>query len=259
MLPNTVVLLTDFGQKDHYVGVVKGRILKEVNQAFSINFIDLTHQIPPQDVKKASLLLYFSYKYFPQGTIFLCIVDPGVGTERRALVVKTSNYIFVGPDNGSFSLIYQELQDFEAFEILPEKALKPPFSSTFHGRDLFAPAVAFLLLKKDLLSFTKPISKDSVVKINFPPPQKIPEGYILSVWYVDYFGNLITNFSKELAQKPFKVLVNEKEVPLVKSYGYAKKGELIALFGSENLLEIAINQGSAYQILGYPKIKIVWI
>lgn len=258
----TIVLLTDFGTQDHYVGVMKGRILKEINQVFSVNFIDLTHEIPPQDVRKASFLIYFSYKYFPQDTIFLCIVDPGVGTERKALIIKTSEYVFVGPDNGIFSLIYEVFPDFEPYEILLEKALKPPFSTTFHGRDLFAPVVAFLLLEKDLSTFTKPISKESLVRIEFPWPQKTAYGYKVSIWYVDRFGNLVTNFSKEKATKPFKVLVNQKEVPLVKSYGYAKKGELIALFGSEGLLEIAVNQGSAYDLFSVSEeieIKIIWI
>ncbi|MCD6549048.1 MAG: SAM-dependent chlorinase/fluorinase, partial [Thermodesulfobacterium sp.] len=103
-----ISLLTDFGVEDHYVGVVKGRILKELEKPINVNFIDITHNIPPQDVKKAALSLYFSYRYFPEGTIFLIIVDPGVGTERRAVVVKTKNFTFVGPDNGVFSLIYKE-------------------------------------------------------------------------------------------------------------------------------------------------------
>ncbi len=255
----TVALLTDFGTKDHYIGVVKGRILKELNEGLFVNFIDITHDVSPHDVKQAALLLYFSYKYFPHGTIFLCIVDPGVGTERKAIIIKTSNYTFVGPDNGVFSLIYEEFSNFKAFEILPEKTFQPPFSTTFHGRDLFAPAIAFLLLEKNLLTFARPILKKSLIKINFPCPQKTSYGYILSVWYVDRFGNLITNFSQKLAKKPFKVIVNEKEISLVKSYGYAKKGEVVALFGSEGLLEIAVNQGSAYEILNIPEIKIVWL
>ncbi|PMP93498.1 MAG: hypothetical protein C0169_07710, partial [Thermodesulfobacterium geofontis] len=139
-----VALLTDFGIEDHYAGVVKARILRELKEPLNINFIDITHKIPPQDVRKGALSLYFSYKYFPEGTIFLVIVDPGVGTERKALVIKTEKFIFVGPDNGVFSLIYAENPEFLSFEIIENKVLKPPYSHTFHGRDLFAPAVAYI-------------------------------------------------------------------------------------------------------------------
>ncbi len=260
----TVALLTDFGIEDHYTGVVKGRILQELTYVlglkipFQINFIDLTHKIPPQDIRKAALLLYFSYKYFPANTVFLAIVDPGVGTERRAIILQTKNYIFVGPDNGIFTLVYKEISEFKVFEILPDKILKPPYSSTFHGRDLFAPVVAYILANKSLNDFSQPLSKDSLVKLDFPLPEKTEKGYKLSIWYVDHFGNIITNFHKDLAIRSFKVLANGKELPLVKSYGYAKTGELVALFGSENLLEIAINGGSAISVLKSPEIEIIF-
>ena len=253
----TVALLTDFGIEDHYVGVIKARILKELKKPLNVNFIDITHKIPPQDVRKGALSLYFSYKYFPYGTIFLTIVDPGVGTERKALVIKTDKFIFVGPDNGIFSLIYREIPDFISFEIIESKVLKPPYSSTFHGRDLFAPAVALILDEVPFEEFLKPISKEELKILNFPLPKKTLNGYRLSIWYVDSFGNIITNFHKDIVKGAFKVLVNKKEVPLVKSYGYAKKGELIALFGSEGLLEIAVREGSASEILVNPEIEII--
>ena len=253
-----VSLLTDFGLEDHYVGVVKGRILKKLKKPVNVNFIDITHNVPPQNVKKAALSLYFSYKYFPEGTIFLVIVDPGVGTERRAIVVKTKNFTFVGPDNGVFSLIYEENPDFTAFEIIKEKVLKPPYSFTFHGRDLCAPAVVYILNETPWEEFLTPLSKESLKKLKFPYPERTSKGYKLSIWYVDQFGNFITNLHKDMIVKEsFKVLVNKKEVPLVKSYGYAKKGELIALFGSEGLLEIAIIEGSASKILLNPEIEII--
>lgn len=253
----TVALLTDFGIEDHYVGVVKARILKELKKVQYINFIDITHKIPPQDVKKASLTLYFSYKYFPENTIFLVIVDPEVGTERKALVIKTEKFTFVGPDNGVFSLVYRENQEFSAFEIDKEKVLKPPYSSTFHGRDLFAPAVAFILNEVPKDEFLKPIPKENLKILDFPFPEKTEKGYKLSVWYVDNFGNLITNLHKNMVKKPFRVFVNKEEIPFVTTYGYAKKGELIALFGSEGFLEIAVREGSAYKSLLNPVIEII--
>jgi len=255
-----IVFLSDFGLKDHYACVVKGRILKELFQkeflTFQPHFLDLTHEIPPQNVKKAALVLKFSYKYFPSGTIFLAIVDPGVGTERKAILVKTKEYLFVGPDNGLFTFIYRENRDFEVYELLSEKLLSPPYSSTFHGRDLFAPAIANLLLGKDPLTFLRPLEKEKLIVLDFPLPERIEGGYRLSVWDVDHFGNIITNFSKEDAKAPFEVCVNGKEVPLVKTYGEGREGEVIALFGSEGLLEIAIKNASAFSLLGYPEILI---
>ncbi|PMP66969.1 MAG: hypothetical protein C0190_04430 [Thermodesulfobacterium geofontis] len=252
-----VALLTDFGIEDHYAGVVKARILRELKEPLNINFIDITHKIPPQDVRKGALSLYFSYKYFPEGTIFLVIVDPGVGTERKALVIKTEKFIFVGPDNGVFSLIYAENPEFLSFEIIENKVLKPPYSHTFHGRDLFASAVAYILSEIPFEEFLKPIPKENLKKLDFPFPEKTKKGYKLSIWYVDHFGNIITNLHKDIIKSPFRVLINKREIPLVKSYGYAKKGEFIALFGSEGLLEIAIREGSAFEILANPEIEII--
>ncbi|BAU23196.1 hypothetical protein THC_0805 [Caldimicrobium thiodismutans] len=254
--PKVVTLLTDFGLKDHYAGVVKGRILQELYGYPYPLFIDLSHEIPPQDVKKAALLLKFSYKYFPEGTIFLCIVDPGVGTERRALLLKTEKFSFVGPDNGLFTFILRESQTSEAFEILKEKLLSFPYSATFHGRDLFAPAVALLLKSESIEDWTRVISKESLLQLDFPEPEPVSSGFRLSIWYVDHFGNLITNWEKTFTERPFRVFVNKKEVRLVKTYGDGKEGEVIALFGSEGLLEIAIPNSSAIQKLGLPEITI---
>ncbi|MGC9108852.1 MAG: SAM hydrolase/SAM-dependent halogenase family protein [Caldimicrobium sp.] len=255
-----VAFFSDFGVRDHYVGVVKGRILKELEEwdghSLEIKFIDITHEIPPQDVRKGALLLKFSYKYFPKGTIFLGIVDPGVGTERRALLIATPKYFFVGPDNGLFTFVLREQEPCYAYEIDVKKVIKFPYSSTFHGRDLFAPVVAKLLLREKIETFAKPIKKEKLVYLDFPYPLKIEEGFRLSIWYVDHFGNLITNFSKELADKPFEVWVNNKRVRLVSTYAEGREGEIVSLFGSEGLLEIAIKNGSAFEVLGYPEIEI---
>jgi S-adenosylmethionine hydrolase len=255
--PRVVALLTDFGLRDQYVGVVKGRILKELTPSLYPHFIDLSHEIPPQDVRKASLVLKFSYKYFPEGTIFLCIVDPGVGTERRAIVLRTEKFFFVGPDNGLFTFILRESLDLKAWEILPERLLSYPFSATFHGRDLFAPAVALLLKAEDLSEWTRPLLREALFKLDFPDPEPTPSGFRLSIWDVDRFGNLITNWEKALSDRPFRVLVDGAEVRLVRTYGEGEEGEVVALFGSEGLLEIAVRNGSALERLGKPRIEIV--
>ncbi len=252
-----VALLTDFGLRDHYAGVVKGRILKELAPPFYPHFIDLSHEIPPQDVRKASLVLKFSYKYLPEGTIFLCIVDPGVGTERKAIVVRTERFFFVGPDNGLFTFILRESSDCKVWEILPERLLSYPFSETFHGRDLFAPAVARLLKGETMTEWTRPLLREGLLKLDFPEPEPIPSGFRLSIWDVDHFGNLITNWEKAFSDRPFRVLVDGAEVRLVRTYGEGEEGEVVALFGSEGLLEIAVRNGSALERLGRPKIEIV--
>ncbi|MFN3567655.1 MAG: S-adenosyl-l-methionine hydroxide adenosyltransferase family protein [Caldimicrobium sp.] len=247
-----VALLTDFGSKDHYVGVVKGRILSEVKKIYPL-FVDLTHEIPPQDVKRGALYLKFSYNYFPSGTIFLAVVDPEVGTERKAILLISKNYFFVGPDNGIFSFILKN-KEVRCYEIIKARVLRPPYSSTFQARDLFAISVAKLLNEEPIEEWTIPISKDQVKTLPFPEPEKIPGGYKLSIWLIDRFGNLITNFSKDLIKTPFEVWVNQKKVRLINTYAEGQDQEIIALFGSEGLLEIAIKNGSAYEVLGEPEI-----
>ncbi len=250
-----VAFLTDFGLEDHYVGVVKGRILKELEGKGFPFFIDLTHKVPPQDIKKAALLLKFSYIYFPKDTIFFCIVDPGVGTERKALIIKTKDYYFIGPDNGIFTFILKE-NPCEVYEILQNKVLAPPYSSTFHARDLFALALVKLLKGEDLKDWAKPLKLEELVQLDFPKPERKPKGLELSVWYVDAFGNLVTNLERSEISQPFEIKVNENPIRLVKTYGEGKEGEVIALFGSEGFLEVAIKNGSAFERLGLPKIEI---
>lgn len=254
-----IAFFSDFGIRDHYAGVVKARILKEIEKRTTptkIQFIDITHEIPPQDVRKGALLLKFSYKYFPSGTIFLGIVDPGVGTERRAILLETEEYLFVGPDNGLFTFPLKEEKKLKAYEIIKEKVLSPPYSSTFHGRDLFAPFVGRLLQGEEIENLIQPLEKESLVHLDFPDPVKIEEGFRLSIWYVDYFGNLITNFSREMVSFPFEVWVDGKKVRLVNTYAEGEEGEVISLFGSEGLLEIAVKEASAFQMLGYPQVEI---
>ncbi len=256
--------LTDFGLKDHYVGVVKARILQSLEE-FSedarkpfVQFIDISHNVSSQNVREGALLLYFSYKYFPSGTIFLCIIDPGVGTERDILVFKTEKYLFVAPDNGLLTLIFKKEKG-SLFKVNKEMFLKPPYSSTFHGRDLFAPLVAYLAITKDIRKVGTEIPLSQAKFLDFPEPEPIRVGYLIHVWHVDKFGNLITNFSKELAPTDFEVYVNNEFIPFVKTYGEGSEGQLISLWGSEGLLEIAVKNGSAYKKLGIPeRILIKW-
>jgi len=253
-----VALLTDFGTKDHYVGVVKGRILSGLASTQPPIFVDITHEIPPHDVRKGAIVLLFSFKYFPKGTIFLCVVDPGVGTNRKAIILQTEDYTFVGPDNGLFSYIAKNERIKACFEIDREKVMEPPFSSTFHARDLFAPAVARLIKGEDPKIFAKEFPSKDLTILPLPTIKETEKGLIVPILDVDRFGNIITSFHRSACKRKFKVSVNDNEIPVVQTYGFAKKGELIALFGSEDFLEIAIREGSAYEKLGSPEIKIIW-
>lgn len=249
-----VAILTDFGLKDHYVGVVKGRILQEVRGTIP-HFIDLSHEIPPQDIKKGALCLKFSHAYFPEGTIFLAVVDPGVGTTRRALLIHDHTYFYIGPDNGIFTFILKKPQ-VKTYEIVCQKVFKPPYSLTFHARDLFAIAVAKLLNQEPIENWATPISKEDLTLLYFPEPAPTKEGLEVSIWTIDHFGNLITNLSQDMIKEPFEVWVNNQRIRVVKTYAEGKERELIALFGSEGLLEIAIKNDSAYEKLGLPQIII---
>lgn len=249
-----VGILTDFGSRDHYVGVMKARVcevLSKLNQKEVLpTFIDITNEIPPQDVKRACITLAFSYKYFPTGSKFLCVVDPGVGTERESIVVFTTDYSFVCPNNGILSLVLKEEKDFEVWRIREKVVMQPPYSTTFHGRDLFAPTIAYLLAEIPREKFLAPFDKEKLVMLDLEFA-KVDSGKTrVDVWYVDRFGNLVTNFRKVKGIDKIRVLVNGKEIRLVNTYAEALPGELVAIFSSEELLEIAVNMGSAAKILG---------
>jgi len=250
-----VVFLTDFGLRDHYVGVMKGVILSRVPEA---TFVDLTHEVSPQDVREGAYLLEVSRRYFPKGTIFLAVVDPGVGTERRALVIRTELHFFVGPDNGLFTPVLKGSARAEVRAIEVERFMLPDASSTFHGRDLFAPVVAELLAGRPFEEFGPEISDP--VLLEFPEPQSIPGGLRVPVLRVDRFGNLILNLSAEvLSGRGFRVVVEGRRVPFVRTYAEVPEGEPLALIGSDGLLEVAVNKGSAARLFGNdPEILLLW-
>ncbi len=250
-----VVFLTDFGTRDHYVGVMKGVILSRVPEA---RLVDLTHEIPPQDVREAAYELFVSYRYFPAGAVFLAVVDPGVGTERRALVMRAGEWFFVGPDNGLFTLVLHQEDFREIRAIDPERFLLPGASTTFHGRDLFAPVVAELLRGLPLREFG-PEVKDPV-ELSFPEPEPIPGGLRVPVLKADRFGNLILYFSAEkLRGRRFRVVVEGKRLPFVRTYAGVPEGEALVLVGSDGLLEVAVNRGSARELFGDdPEVLILW-
>jgi S-adenosylmethionine hydrolase len=251
-----VTLLTDFGTADYFVGAVKGVILT-INPQVSL--VDITHEIPPQDIESAAFTLLTCYRDFPAGTVHVAVVDPGVGSSRRAIVVSAGSHYFVGPDNGLFSYVLDREPAHRAFHVTAEKYFRKSPSSTFHGRDVFAP-VAAALSKGIEPQVLGPRIKDAVrlaplsaVKQN---DGKV-EGRII---HIDRFGNCITNLTRaDLPEtSPPELLVKRRVIKTFRRFfadergaqpGSRSKPELFAIWGSAGFLELAINGGSAAALL----------
>lgn len=238
-----ITLLTDFGYKDNFVGVVKGVILG-INPR--VHVVDLCHEVEPQDITGAAFALKTAYKYFPKDTIHLVIIDPGVGSGRLPILVKTKNYFFLGPDNGVLSLALEE-EEIEGIIYLDNYEFHlRPVSNTFHGRDIFAPVAVHLSKGISYQLFGKGIKKYK--KIKLPKPKIRDRSIKGDIIYIDRFGNLFTNISQDLQGKIRKprIKIKNKLIRGIKSsYAQAKPDSLLAIWGSSGFLEIAVNSGSA--------------
>jgi S-adenosyl-L-methionine hydrolase (adenosine-forming) len=233
-------LLTDFGLQDHYVGVMKAVI---AGIAPAASTIDISHDVPPQSVLAGQLLLRASVPYFPAGSVFLAVVDPGVGTSRRPMALRSGSWTFVGPDNGLFT----PWLDGQAVEITATEFRLPSVSSTFHGRDIFAPAAAHLTLGIELARLGP--SLVDPVRLAAPEPEVRPDGTIESeIVYVDRFGNLITNI---VGPGGGTLAIDGRVLMVREAYGSAAPGESLAVAGSDGYLELAVRDGSAAAVLGY--------
>ena len=237
-----ITLLTDFGSVDYFVGAVKGAILS-VNPSAVI--ADITHEIAPQDIEAAAFTLLASYQTFPSGTIHVAVVDPGVGSARRPIIVKAGDQLFVGPDNGIFSYIYEREPSHQVVHVTSDKYFRPSPSTTFHGRDIFAPVAAALstgVNHEDL----GPEINDPVRLTNSLAPD------VLKIIHIDRFGNCITNITRELidSKRNPTLVINRKQIRSFREfYGSASPNELFAIWGSAGFLEISMNGGSAAKVL----------
>ncbi|HEY2774611.1 MAG TPA: SAM-dependent chlorinase/fluorinase [Candidatus Binatia bacterium] len=244
-----IALLTDFGLHDHYVGTMKGVILGICPQA---TLVDISHDVAPQDVLGAALALAAAYRYFPSGTIFLVVVDPGVGSRRRAIAVEAGDHRFVAPDNGVLSVALDETPPPSAVELTDPRYARPTISKTFEGRDRFAPAAAWLANEIQLSALGRPAA--SLVHLDVPRPRVQDDGVDGEVLRVDRFGNLITNVDDRMLRRisgTVSVRVGAHVIPrIVSTYADVSAGELCALVGSTDRLEIAISGGSAAATLG---------
>lgn len=245
--PSTIItFLSDFGDSDIYVSQVKGVILS-VNPRTKI--IDITHNVHPGDVQSASYLLWSAYRYFPVGTVHLAVVDPGVGTERKGIIVETERYFFVGPDNGLFTMLLREDKIKRVIEI--NSQFFGRISNTFHGRDIFAPVSAQLSRGNNAREFGREISPDKLKFLEILESVIKGDKIFGRIIHIDNFGNLITNISATaLKTKRITVKIKSRRINgLSKTYGYAPKGHLLALINSSGLLELSLNSGSAVKLL----------
>jgi len=238
-----ITLMTDFGFKDNFVGVMKG-VIFGINPAARI--VDICHEIAPQDIMGAAITLKTSYKFFPRNTVHVVVIDPGVGSGRLPILVKTKDYYFIGPDNGVLSLAL-EGEKIEGIVYLNNYEFHlAPLSDTFHGRDIFAPVAAYISKDISYQLFGKGI-KD-YKKIKLPKPKIKQHSIIAEVIYIDRFGNLFTSISQDLKHKiknPTVKIKGRTIKGIKKSYASAKPNRPLAVWGSSGFLEIAVNLGSA--------------
>lgn len=263
----TIGLLTDFGVEDVYVGVMKGVMNKICPDA---RLIDITHAIPPQDVRGGALALLDAYKYFPEGTVFLVVVDPGVGSDRLPIAVAYDGYTFIAPDNGILTYMLSGNEDYQTHALTNPQYQLPAASSTFHGRDIFAPAAAHAASGVDITQFGEPLE----ALVTLPRPTlRIAKGEIVGeVVRVDHFGNSITSIGRlqwqsdsclmlqprydsvhslTIASGSAHVTIGDTTLTGIKhAYHEVATGELALQIDSTGQLEVMVNQGSAAQRLG---------
>lgn len=247
-----ITLTTDYGTDDHLVGTLKGVILK-INPEVTI--VDITHHVTPFDLLDGALAIGAAYAYFPPKTIHVVIVDPGVGTERRPLLVSGQNQYFIAPDNGVLSLIYdREQSNMVVRHANAEHYFLQPLSKTFHGRDVFAPVAAWLSKGWQTASMGDEIQ--DYKRLAIPKPKPSEAGVKGLVLKIDPFGNLVTNFrAEDLSSEAqngggLKMQVGTHAVnQLVDTFAHGKAGEPVAYIGSSGYLEIAINKGNAARTL----------
>lgn len=241
-----VALVTDFGTRDAYVGVMKGVILDLCADA---TIVDLSHDVPAHDIRHGARLLATCAPYYPAGTIFVAVVDPGVGSARRAIAVDTGRHRFVGPDNGLLSGVLDAGAHATIVELTTPDYQRPTVSRTFEGRDRFAPAAAHLARGVALTALGRRV--DDLVRLDWPTPAIAPDAIVGVVEDVDHFGNLVTDITRTVLEAwrgddAIAITVAERPVPrLVATYAEGPAGDACALVGSTDRLEIAVHGGRA--------------
>ncbi len=249
-----ITLLSDFGTSDPYVAAMKGVILSIQPEA---TLVDLTHEVPPQDIIAGAFLLAGAAPYFPPRTIHLAVVDPGVGTQRRALAARARGQFWVGPDNGLFHLVFLKSGSLDIVSLEDPHYFRESVSPTFHGRDIFAPVAAYLAHGTPLSAFGPSLSDPTALP--WPQPTYTPEAVRGEIVYVDGFGNLVSNIRGSdlmawLGEETYVVILGSLTLKtLARTYGDVPHKEFLALVGSHGYLEIACSLGNAARRLGMGK------
>jgi S-adenosylmethionine hydrolase len=247
----TITLTTDFGHADHFVGVMKGVILRIAPR---VQIVDITHGIQPFEILEGAFVIEQAYRYFPKKTVHVIVVDPGVGSERRPILAEMAGQYFIAPDNGILSMIYGRETKKRVRHITNEKYFLHPVSRTFHGRDVFAPVAAHLASGVSPASFGKTI--DNFTKLTtYKPTRTGKRSWTGMVLKVDRFGNLITNLHidefPDVATRTFELNVGLQTIArLASTFSECGLGELFVVVGSSGYLEVAVNEGSAAKTLG---------
>ncbi len=251
-----LTLLSDFGSRDAYVGVMKGAIA-HINP--DLNVIDLTHQIPPQDIAAARFALMTAFPFFPVGTVHVAVVDPGVGSLRRAIAIalgtdltQPAGYL-VGPDNGIFSGVLSQFPILAAVELTNSHFWRTPEpSQTFHGRDIFAPVGAHLASGVSIPDLGREIAPATLVQRNPPTCLQTDTSILGSIQATDHFGSLITTIPASVVDgKSWWLKIGDRTLPGKHTYSDRPPGELVALIGSHGWIEIAVHCGNAQTLLGH--------
>ena len=257
-----VTLTTDFGYNDEYVGVLKGVILS-INKGIPI--VDLTHGIESQDISQASDIIWNNFRYFPDGTVHLCVVDPEVGMSRRIIVLQLETHYFVGPDNGIFTHLLTSPETVEAYVVENRKLFLREISNTFHGRDIMAPIAARLASGMSITNVGSRIPRESCVIIGVKEPVLQRNGIHGEVINIDKFGNIRTNITRvyldriELGEKP-RITLKSYEIELVHgSYGDIHDNLPAAIINSNGALEVCVNRGNAAKLLKVEKGERVFV
>jgi len=247
-----ITFLTDFGMKDGYVAQMKGLLSSMVDS----KFVDITHDITPHDVREGAFILQNSVAYFPVGTVHIAVVDPGVGTTRRGIIVATRSQVLIGPDNGLLMPAAHFLGDFIVYEISNDRYKHNSISNTFHGRDVFSPVAAHIINGVPFEEIGSRIF--NFIDLNFDKGRISDRSASGKIIYIDRFGNIVTNIEgnplRKILEYDTKIAVfigdKKQDITFVKSYNFVKKGHILATLNSNNLMEIAVNQGNATRKLG---------
>ena len=246
-----IAMLTDFGTRDHYAGSLKGVVL---SLCPDVTLVDISHDIPPHDILTGALELASCYRYFPAGTIFLAVVDPGVGSARLGIAAEAGDYRFVAPDNGVLTAVFADTAPKRVVSITERRYARPTISKTFEGRDRFAPAAAWLARGAEVKALGSAVR--DFVRLEIPQPQMEADRILGAVLRVDRFGNLVTNIPRAMVDRlasrgPIRITAGGASVEsLVETYAGVPSGGICALFGSSDHLEIAENGGHAARRLG---------